>query len=71
MTASQNPRIGGRDPAEEPLDGTPATPGSDMQREDAGTADSGGKSRANEVESAQKQTSKTGREAGDGQQKAS
>jgi len=43
---------------------TPETPSTDMQPEDAGTAESGNSGRGNAAESGKKQTSKTGQETG-------
>jgi hypothetical protein len=70
--ASNKPHSGGREPADDTeLDAgnTSKTPSTDMQPEDAGTADSGNAGGSNSgrgtaAESAMKQTSKTGNETG-------
>ena len=69
--ASNKPSSGGRDPADDTdVDaGSRKTPSTDMQPEDAGTADSGNAGSANSgrgsaAETAMKQTSKTGNETG-------
>lgn len=64
--ANSNSRPGRRaaDDDNAETDRTRQTPSTDMQPEDAGTADSGNTSRGNAAESAMKQTSKTGKETG-------
>jgi hypothetical protein len=65
--ASSNSRPGRREAADDDnaeVDRTKQTPGTDMQPEDAGTAESGVNSRGNAAEGAMKQTSKTGKETG-------
>jgi hypothetical protein len=49
-------------------DSDKTTPSTDMQPEDAGTADSGNTGRGTAAEGAMKQTSKTGQERGSGGQ---
>ena len=70
--ASSKPGSGSRDPADDGADADPGsrtTPSTDMQPEDAGTADSGNSGnvkpgRGSATEGAMKQTSKTGNETG-------
>ena len=57
----------GRDSAREADASTTKTPNADMQAEDAGTDESADGGRAEAVESAMKQTSKTPAEKGSGQ----
>jgi hypothetical protein len=65
--ASSNSRPDSREAADDDsaeVDRTRQTPSTDMQPEDAGTAEGGNSSRGNAAESAMKQTSKTGNETG-------
>jgi hypothetical protein len=67
MTPDKNPKPAARDSGNPPDAGGAgaATPGTDMQPEDAGTAQSGNAGRESATESAMKQTSKTPSERGD------
>jgi hypothetical protein len=63
--ASSKPRPDNRETADDGSDAdAQQTPSTDMQPEDAGTADSGNAGRGTAAESAMKQTSKTGNESG-------
>jgi hypothetical protein len=67
MNPANPSRSGGRDapPAADPVDSrSKQTPSTDMQAEDAGTAESGAGVRGTAAEGAMKQTSKTDAERG-------